>query len=54
MSAPHKVLPPEVQRKLQAAARTPNTAADPMARTKAIDAVIAWAKRQYPEFFQKD
>jgi len=52
MSAPHKVLPPEVQRKLQAAARTQNTKADPMARSKAIDAALAWAKRQYPEYFK--
>jgi hypothetical protein len=52
MSAPHNVLPPEVIKKLQAAARTQNTKADPMARTKAIDSVLAWARRQYPEYFK--
>jgi hypothetical protein len=52
MSAPHKALPAEVQKRLQQAAQTKNTAADPMARSKAIDAVYAWAKRQYPEYFK--
>jgi hypothetical protein len=52
MTAPHKALPAEVQKRLQQAAKTENTPRDRMARAKAIDAVYAWAKRQYPEFFK--
>lgn len=52
MTTAHKALPAEVQKRLMQAAQTKITAADPLARSKAINAVYAWAKRQYPEFFK--
>lgn len=55
MSTPtHKALPAEVQRRLKLAALTPNTERDPMARSKEIDAVMRWARREYPEYFRNE
>ena len=47
----HGALPLEAQRILMRAAQTPVTAADPLARTKAIEKATQRVKTQYPEFF---
>jgi hypothetical protein len=39
---------------LQLAASTPITKADPMARSREIDAAYQWIRRQYPEYFKPD
>lgn len=44
--------PMEVRLKLQRAAKTPVPASDPLARTRAIDRVMEWARTAYPEFFR--
>lgn len=46
------VLPPAARVKLQQAAQTPITRADPLARVKAIEKAIERVKREYPQFFQ--
>ena len=48
----HGALPLEAQRILMRAAQTPVTAADPLARTKAIEKATQRVKVQYPEYFQ--
>lgn len=54
MSVPHRALPPDAIRRLQIAAATPVTKADPMARSREIDAAYQWIRRQYPEYFRTD
>ena len=44
--------PMEVRLKLQRAAKTPVPASDQLARTRAIDRVMEWARAAYPEFFR--
>ena len=48
----HGALPLEAQRILMRAAQTPVTAADPLARTKAIEKATQRVKAKYPEYFQ--
>lgn len=50
----HGALPLEAQRILMRAAQTPVTAADPLARTKAIEKATQRVKTQYPEYFQME
>ena len=47
-------LPEPVRQALQAAAKTPTTWLNPLARAKAIEVVLAQAKARYPEFFNKE
>lgn len=44
--------PPEVRDQLVAAARTPVSGADPMARVRRIDSVAEWARAHYPAWFR--
>lgn len=48
----HQVLPRDAIAELKRAAQTPNTAADPQAREKAIDDVTRRIKRNYPLLFR--
>jgi len=50
----HAALPAEAQARLREAAKTPATAADPLARVKAIDKATRWVRRTYPEFFKQE
>ena len=50
----HGALPLEAQRILMRAAQTPVTAADPLARTKAIEKATQRVKAKYPEYFQME
>ena len=50
----HVALPLEAQRILMRAAQTPVTAADPLARTKAIEKATQRVKTKYPEYFQME
>lgn len=47
-------LPSEAVAKLTAAAKTPNTDADPLARQKAIEKVTAELKQKYPQFYKEE
>lgn len=47
-------LPPAAQRILQRAAQTPITAADPLARVKAIEQATKRVKAEYPHHFIKE
>lgn len=49
-----KQLPLSVRLALQAAAKTPITPQMPLARVKAIEAVIAKARAEHPEFFTQE
>lgn len=49
---PHHLLPPFAIELLQKAARTPITAADPLARVKAIESATRRIKREYPHLFR--
>ena len=49
---PHRLLPAAAIRALQEAARTPITAADPLARVKAIERATRRIKRDYPHLFR--
>lgn len=44
--------PPDVRARLVEAARVPVTEADPMARVRAVDRAVAWARLRYPEMFR--
>lgn len=46
------VLPPDAAKALQQAAKTPITASDPNARSKAVERATALVKRKYPQFFK--
>lgn len=46
------LLPPDARQVLIDASKTPVTAADAMARRKAIDQAIQRVKRKYPQFFK--
>lgn len=48
----HRLLPPDAIRALQEAAKTPITAADPLARVKAIEQATRRIKRTYPHLFR--
>jgi len=48
----HTALPIAAQRELMAAAETPITPEDPMARRKAVDAAMTRVRQKYPEFFR--
>lgn len=50
---PHHVLPAAAIATLQRAARTENTAADPLARQKAIEKATQRVKEQFPEYFKE-
>lgn len=50
---PSALLPPAARVKLQRAAQTPTPADDPLARVKAIEKAIQWAKQNYPQFFKE-
>jgi hypothetical protein len=50
----HGALPQEAQRILMRAAQTPVTAADPLARTKAIEKATQRIKTMYPDYFQTE
>lgn len=47
-------LPESIRLALQAAAKTPVTPQMPLARVKAIEAVIAKARSEYPQYFTKE
>jgi hypothetical protein len=49
---PSKVLPADAVAQLQRAALTPITAADPLARVKAIEQTTRRIKVQHPQFFK--
>jgi hypothetical protein len=49
---PHRLLPADAIVRLQQAAQTENTPADPLARTKAIERATAWVRRTYPNLFK--
>jgi hypothetical protein len=48
----HSVLPISAQRELMAAAETPITPEDPLARRKAVDRAMERVKQKYPEYFR--
>lgn len=48
----HAALPAEAQARLKAAARTPITETDPLARVKAIEKANQWVRCTYPQFFK--
>ncbi|HYF57356.1 MAG TPA: hypothetical protein VEA81_00215 [Burkholderiaceae bacterium] len=50
----HRMLPPSAVRMLQEAARTPVTAADPLARLKAIEMATAYLRAVYPTLFRPE
>lgn len=50
----HGALPKDAQRILMRAAQTPVTAADPLARTKAIEKATQRVKMMYPDYFQME
>ncbi len=47
-------LPSEAVAELRAAAATPITDADPLARQKALEKVTAKLKQKYPQFFKEE
>ncbi|WP_187192263.1 hypothetical protein [Cupriavidus metallidurans] len=49
----HKMLPPAAIAALQRAAQTPNTAHDPNARLKAIEAATERIKREFSDYFKE-
>jgi hypothetical protein len=49
-----QILPPDIVQALKRAANTTNTAADPMARARAIEAVLQRARLLHPEFFRTE
>lgn len=49
---PHRLLPADAIARLQKAAETENTPADPMARTKAIEKATQWVRHKYPLYFK--
>jgi len=49
----HKALPMDAQADLKAAAQTPITPEDPLARVKAIDHAIQRVKQRYPHLFKE-
>lgn len=49
-----EILPADVSQALRRAADTPVTAADPLARTKAIEDVLRRARIKHPECFRDD
>lgn len=49
----HGALPVDAQLDLMAAAKTPITAVDPLARVKAIEQATKRVKRNYPRFFKE-
>lgn len=48
------LLPAEAVAQLQRAAQTPITAADPLARVKAIEQATQRVRSQFPQFFQSE
>lgn len=48
----HGALPLDAQRKLRAAAATPDDPRDPLAKSKAVDAAVRWARSTYPHLFK--
>ncbi len=44
--------PPEVRLRLVEAAKVPVTDRDPLARRRRINAVMSWARANYPEYFR--
>lgn len=48
----HRLLPPSAIKALQEAAKTPITAADPLARVKAIERATQRIKREHPHLFR--
>lgn len=48
----HSLLPPSAIKALQEAAKTPITAADPLARVKAIERATRRIKLDYPHLFR--
>ncbi len=50
----HGALPLEAQRILMRAAQTPVTAADPLARTKAIEKATQRVRSMFPTYFQTE
>lgn len=49
-----QILPPDIVAALKRAANTTTTAADPMARSRAIEAVLQRARLLHPEFFRSE
>ena len=44
--------PIEIRAKLVRAAQTPVSSADPLARARAIDDVVAWSRTCFPRWFR--
>lgn len=48
----HQVLPVDAQLRLRAAAATPDSPVDPLARQKAVEAAVRWCRATYPSCFK--
>jgi hypothetical protein len=50
----HNLLPADAIARLQRAAQTQNSPADPMARAKAVEKAHAWVRATYPHYFKTE